>query len=318
MTDYQPVPSVSVIIPTYNRAHLVSRAIRSVLGQTYQDFEIIVVDDASVDGTEEVVKSFDDPRISYIRHEQNQGGSAARNTGIRAARGEYIAFLDSDDEWLAEKLKRQIVCLRGDPVRVGAVYTGRIYVMEGQVVKTVRPTLGGDLRSALLAGNIVGTTSSVVVRRTYLEQAGLFDETLPAAQDADLWIRLSDICLFGVISDPLVRFHVDAAERITHNLEARLKAWRILDEKHSSRYSRVSFRRRRGARPAKAGYLHYLSGDRRMGLRYLVEGLLIWPFSPRTWLYLGVALCPRTLYLFLRRWIRPFDPRGEMPKERFE
>jgi len=83
----EKAPKVSVVIPTYNRAHLVGRAIRSVLNQTYQDFEIIVVDDGSTDNTKEVVKSFNDPRIRYIRHEKNRGGSAARNTGIRAARG---------------------------------------------------------------------------------------------------------------------------------------------------------------------------------------------------------------------------------------
>ena len=112
-------PKVSVIIPTYNRAHLVGRAIRSVLNQTYQDFEIIVVDDGSTDNTEEVVKSFNDPRIRYIRHEKNRGGSAACNTGIRAARGEYIAFQDSDDEWLPEKLEKQMQVFENTPTGVG-------------------------------------------------------------------------------------------------------------------------------------------------------------------------------------------------------
>jgi len=95
--------TVSVIIPTYNRAHLVGRAIRSVLNQTYQDFEIIVVDDCSTDNTEEIVKGFNDHRIRYMRHDRNRGGSAARNTGIKASQGKYIAFLDSDDEWLLKK-----------------------------------------------------------------------------------------------------------------------------------------------------------------------------------------------------------------------
>jgi len=93
-------PKVSVIIPTYNRAHLIGRAIQSVLNQTYQDFELIVVDDGSTDNTNEVIKEFSqkDKRILYIKHDKNKGGSAARNTGIKAARGEYIAFQDSDDE----------------------------------------------------------------------------------------------------------------------------------------------------------------------------------------------------------------------------
>ena len=103
-------PTVSIIIPTYNRAHLIGRAIQSVLNQTYQNFEIIVVDDGSTDNTEEMIKEFQkhDKRIKYIRHEKNRGGAAARNTGIKVARGEYIAFQDSDDEWLPEKLEKQM------------------------------------------------------------------------------------------------------------------------------------------------------------------------------------------------------------------
>jgi len=102
-------PTVSVIIPTYNRAHLVGRSIQSVINQTYQDFEIIVVDDGSTDNTEDIIKEFQkkDKRIKHIKHNKNKGGSAARNTGIRAARGEYIAFLDSDDEWMPTKLEKQ-------------------------------------------------------------------------------------------------------------------------------------------------------------------------------------------------------------------
>ena len=96
-------PIVSVIIPTYNRENLVSQAIQSVLNQTYRDFELIVVDDASIDNTQKIVNNFNDSRIRYICHKQNAGVSVAQNTGIAKARGEYIAFLDSDDEWFSEK-----------------------------------------------------------------------------------------------------------------------------------------------------------------------------------------------------------------------
>lgn len=100
---------VSVVIPTYNRAHVLNRAIRSVLGQTYQHFEIIVVDDGSTDNTEQVVKAIADDRVRYIRHETNKGtAAAARNTGIRQACGEFIGFVDSDDEWLPGKLQKQV------------------------------------------------------------------------------------------------------------------------------------------------------------------------------------------------------------------
>jgi len=100
-------PTVSVIIPTYNRAHLLDRAIRSVLDQTYQDFELIVVDDGSSDPTAEVIATFADPRIYYLRHEKNRGAAAARNTGIEASQGDYVAFLDSDCEWLPKKLLKE-------------------------------------------------------------------------------------------------------------------------------------------------------------------------------------------------------------------
>ena len=116
-------PQVTVIIPAYNRAYVISRSIASVLAQTYPYFEIIVVDDGSVDNTEAVVKSFKDSRIKYIRHEVNKGISAVRNTGINEAAGEYIAFLDSDDEWLPTKLEKQMHILKNKSLRVSVAYT---------------------------------------------------------------------------------------------------------------------------------------------------------------------------------------------------
>lgn len=101
-------PFVSIVIPTYNRARFLGRLVRSVLNQTYKNFEVIVADDASTDDTAEIIKTFKDDRIRYIRHESNAGAAAARNTGIKASRGEYVAFQDSDDEWLPEKLEKQM------------------------------------------------------------------------------------------------------------------------------------------------------------------------------------------------------------------
>jgi glycosyltransferase involved in cell wall biosynthesis len=116
-------PTVSIIIPTYNRSRLLARAVKSVLNQTYQNFELIIVDDASTDNTEEVVGSFNDERIKYVRHEKNKGEAVARNTGIKAARGEYIASHDSDDEWLHEKLAKRIRAFENCSPEIGVVYT---------------------------------------------------------------------------------------------------------------------------------------------------------------------------------------------------
>src|ERR1017187_7936626 len=109
----EPVnPTVSVVIPTYNRARILPRAVKSVVSQTLEDWELLVVDDGSADDTEQVVAAFGDSRIHYIRHERNRGQSAAQNTGIRASRGTYVAFLDSDDEWLPEKLAKVVDCFQ--------------------------------------------------------------------------------------------------------------------------------------------------------------------------------------------------------------
>lgn len=197
-------PTVSVIIPTYNRAHLVGRAIRSVLNQTYQDFEIIVVDDGSTDNTEEVVKSFNDPRIRYIRHEKNRGGSAARNTGIRATYGEFIAFLDSDDEWLPEKLEKQVLICSDE--QIGLVYTGRKVIdsQSGQVLSKIVPDKEGNVYEQLLERDFIGTCSSVMVKKEALENIKGFDETLPARQDWDCWLRIARNYKVACIREVLV------------------------------------------------------------------------------------------------------------------
>jgi len=220
-------PTVSVIIPTYNRAYLVGRAIRSVLNQTFQDFEIIVVDDGSTDNTEEVVKSFNDPRIRYIRHEQNRGGSAARNTGIRAARGEYIAFLDSDDEWLPQKLERQVNAFKSLDETTGLVYTGLRFVdHKGTLLWEQRPNLSGYIFHKLLQRNVIGTASSVMLRRDCLLSTGLFDETLPSRQDLDLWIRIARQFKVFPIPEPLTVHYVHE-QRITADLNAKIRGHKL-------------------------------------------------------------------------------------------
>ena len=198
--------TVSVILPTYNRAHVVSRAIRSVLEQTYEDFELIVVDDGSTDSTEEVVRSFDDRRIRYIRHKQNKGRSAARNTGIKIAKGEYIAFQDSDDEWLPEKLEEQMEVFKTSSPQVGVVYTGfylfyddkKIYIPSANV-----KTKDGNIYDELLKGNFVGTPAAVV-RAECLKKVGMFDESLHCLEDWELFIRISKEYIFKYIDKALV------------------------------------------------------------------------------------------------------------------
>ena len=177
-------PTVSVIIPTYNRAHLIGRAIQSVLNQTYRDFEIIVVDDGSADNTEEVVKSFYDKRIKYIKHKKNKGAAATRNTGIKAARGKYIAFQDSDDEWLPEKLEKQMKVFENAPAKVGVVYTDMWRIMRNKrkyyfSSPMITPEDGIIYKQALDYKVMNIGIQTALIKREVFEKVGMFDEKFP-------------------------------------------------------------------------------------------------------------------------------------------
>jgi len=211
-------PAVTVVIPTFNRASIVVRAIRSALGQTCQDWELIVVDDGSTDGTEPAVRGLSDNRIKYIRHDQKRGGGAARNTGIRYARGEYVAFLDSDDEWLPEKLQKELEVFRNSDPAVGLVYTGKMMLDEtGRVLEIRRATKSGWVYDALLDSNFIGSCSRVTVEKQALERVAGFDEALVAHQDWDLWLRVAKASKIACVPCCLVRRHM-GSDQITGSL----------------------------------------------------------------------------------------------------
>lgn len=227
-------PTVSVIIPTYNRSSTILRAINSVINQTYKDFEIIVVDDASQDNTEEIVHNITDERVHYIKHAFNKGANAARNTGIRQASGKYIAFQDSDDEWLNDKLQQQL-SIFDNIDNVGAVHTG--YIRHENGVKEYLPKgelniTDGMLHTSLLYGNFI-STQTLVVSSEHLYAINGFDENLPRLQDWELVLRLSKLCKFVFIDKPLVNvyFHPGC---ITSKPEKRIIAMKYILEKHST------------------------------------------------------------------------------------
>jgi len=284
-------PTVSVIIPTFNRAHLVGRAIHSVLVQTYQDFEIIVVDDGSTDNTEKVIKSFNDPRIRYVRHEKNKGGSAARNTGIKTARGKYIAFLDDDDEWLPEKLEKQINKFQTLPSIFGVVYSGFSYVSEnGEIISNVIPTLRGKVYDNLLKENILGSPTPLIKKNCF-KKAGLFDETLPSCQDWDMWIRLSKYYYFDFVPDILAKHYVHR-HRISANLNKRIAARKKLIKKYwadlSQRPQILSIHL------AQLGKLYFRAGDSTTALKYFLTSIKKDPSQKKNYIRLFFyALPPR-------------------------
>lgn len=212
---------VSVVIPTYNRADLLEKAVASLQSQTYKNLEIIIVDDCSTDHTFEIVQKMDDSRIIYIKHEKNKGGSESRNTGIQQGSGEYIAFLDSDDQWLPEKITLQLEVFRENP-DAGVVYTGVKVVESERLIREIVPENRGDILRELIKFNCIDTTSSIMVKKELLTKIGGFDTAIPSCQDWDLYLRLAQITEFDYVKIPLVLFNQHPGERITTNKTARL------------------------------------------------------------------------------------------------
>lgn len=193
-------PKVSVIIPTYNRLWALPEAIKSVLDQTFSSFELIIVDDGSTDGTEKWVKE-KCPSAKYIKKE-NGGVSSARNRGIEKSRGRYIAFLDSDDRWLPEKLERQIKVMDSGHA---VCYTDEIWIRNR---KRVNPRLkhkkyAGDIFLKSLPLVII-SPSSVMIESDIFDEIGLFDEELLACEDYDLWLRLTSRYPVYFVDEPLI------------------------------------------------------------------------------------------------------------------
>jgi glycosyltransferase involved in cell wall biosynthesis len=181
---------VSVIIPTFNRAEKVCRAVSSVINQTYQAIEIIVIDDASTDNTIERLNEFGN-RIKIIRHDINMGVSASRNSGIRRVTGEYIALLDSDDYWLPEKIEVQVAFFKTHPDAL-ICQARELWIRHGKRVnpgnKHLKPS--GDIFIPSLKLCLV-SPSAVMFKRSLLDEVGMFDEAFPVCEDYDLWLRIS-------------------------------------------------------------------------------------------------------------------------------
>src|SRR6185295_12532492 len=172
------MPRVSVLIPTRNRAGLLRATIASVLAQTFQDFEIVIIDDASDDDTPSVIAGLADARIRYFRYAENLGEAASRNAGLAHAGGDYIAFLDDDDTWLPDKVAAQVEILDRSPRRIVAVDTAydRVDIRTGATLSTVRAEKRGDIYAELREQNWVGCPSAVMVRRVCFDTVGLFDK----------------------------------------------------------------------------------------------------------------------------------------------
>jgi glycosyltransferase involved in cell wall biosynthesis len=289
------MPTVSIIIPTYNREHLLGRAIHSVLAQTYLEFELIIVDDGSTDNTERLVKSFNSEKIKYIQYRENKGIVAARNTGIQSAKGDYIAFLDSDDKWMPEKLERQMRIFEKAPPEVGIVYTGFViirnnkkkYVLSGGITSK-----DGDVFSNLLKGDFV-LPSATLVKGECFKRAGMFDERFSPIEDSELFLRMSRYYQFKCINEPLVIYYPQP-DSISANKSARIKPYRLILETYFEDLKQD--KRILASYYVRLGNLLCCYGELSQGRGYIIRSIKAYPLDIRVLGALLVSLLGKSIY----------------------
>lgn len=232
-----PTPLVSVILPTYNRAGTLDRAIRSVLNQTFRDFELIVTDDGSTDESRCILRRYSGLTAVRVLSSAHHGCSAARNLGLAASKAPLIAFQDSDDEWLPSKLEKAIAALSSAASGVGIFYSDMVRIHhDGRSSDWRSPDVcpgtlvSESTRDYQVAG--IGIQAAVI-KRTCFDQVGMFDEALPRFIDLDLFIRLSDHFEFYHHSEPLVRYYANSG--ISTDTQALVQARRYLIRKYRKR-----------------------------------------------------------------------------------
>ena len=204
-------PCFSVIIPTYNRAHLLSRAIKSVLSQSFHDFELIIVDDGSKDNTKQVVQGIKDHRIRYFRQKENKGQNSALNFGVSKVRGKYVSFLDSDDEWLSKFLEKIKTVFEKDK-SVGAAYS-KAYgcTNSGKLYDGYQFYLHGEVYKEVLSQGYLSYMITIVVKKEIINNLGSFpfDPSFIYGQDDDFCFRVAKMCKIGLVKEPLAIIHND-------------------------------------------------------------------------------------------------------------
>lgn len=275
-------PAVSVVLPAHNRVGSIGAAIESVLAQSFDDFELIVVDDGSTDGTEDAARAVDDPRLTVIALGTNRGVSAARNAGIDAARAPWIAFQDSDDEWLPAKLALQMARLgQSDAI---AAYCGMAILRQTKGGRTAldyvpgpaQTLTEGAIHDTLAKGSFI-STQTLIARADLIREEGGFDPNLPALVDWDLALRLSRRGDFAFVDAPLV-FQRFSENSITKSAKYRVEARERILEKHRDAFGAVPGAVALNARAVAGGWRRL--GERARARDALRTGLTAAPFNP--------------------------------------
>lgn len=293
-------PLVSVVVPAYGRPEKMTDAVRTVGDQTYEPIELIVVDDCSPTPIEPHLDGLDLPslqRVEVYRHDENRGAAGARRTGIEESVGEFVAFLDDDDRWRETKIETQVEAIEGSDSNVGISYTGmRVVDESGDTVRTHVPNQSGNLTRTLLCRNVVGSYSTVLVKRTAIEDAGLPDERFPTWQDLEWYIRLSENWEFVAVAEPLaIIFQSESHDQMSDDFRAIrdetyplfVESFRPLAAEYGTFFER---KMRAWAAFRVGGYNALRTGNFREARRFLLRAVSLYPLEVKFWIYLGVSL----------------------------
>ncbi len=258
---------VTVVIPTRNRSHMLRRALHSALGQRGVDLQVVVVDEASTDGTPELLARIADDRLVVVRHDRPRGVAAARNAGVAVAAGRWVAFLDDDDVWAPEKVRTSIQALADAP-GTGWSCTSAVWLHQGlRLGRPERVSADGRVDDAILTRNVVpGGASNVVADTALVRDVGMFDETFMTLADWDLWTRLALVTPLATVDRPLHGYYVHAGS-MAHDVRRTERELALFDAKYAD------VRRARGLSLDRAQMRQYLGawalrqGDRRSAAR---------------------------------------------------
>jgi len=300
MTD----PLVTAVVTTYDRPANLESAVGSVLKQSYDPVELVVVDDHSETPAETVLRDIDLGALAdhtVVRHGENRGANAARNTGIEAASGEYVAFLDDDDTWRSAKLTRQVRAIERRP-DAGVAYTGIERVLPDGSQVDVPPAVDGDMTKALLCENVVGSMSVTMVE-TELARSVPLDERFPCWADLEWYINLSRETAFARVPAPLVVYDCSSPERLSRDFEKTHAGYELFVEAFDSlaaEYGPLFRRKMRGWAAFRAGKSAFHDGSYERARELLVSAVVSYPLEPRFAKYLLASLGDRRTHRLAR------------------
>lgn len=281
------MPQVTVIIPTYNRSILLNNSVASVLSQTYRDFELLVIDDSSTDDTHDVMAKLADRRVQYIKNTSNKGIPAIRNIALSNTNGKYIAFLDDDDEWMLDKLEKQLNIIENSSKSLGCVYTGCNFVFtdDKSLNQVTVPRYRNKILKELLLDNFI-VTSSTLLKAECFEKVGMFDESIPFAEDYDMWIRIAQEYEFDFVRSPMINYRIHR-NSISSNNKATIIGLERLLKKHEKLF--LQNKEAYSNHLLRIGVANCYTGNMKAGREALIKALEHNKFDKRVYYNLLLA-----------------------------